>query len=203
MNETIEIKRSNVLASYEEARKAGANGYMQFLENLFGKELFKPKVFRPKDVRDRVKTFEDACSELGDEHPFVQAYTTWVLHEEHDDQTDITAYLKLRIICAALNEGWEPQFTEYEERYFPSYRLYDQREVDEMSDKKNRAGAGIISTCGYQTEYDGFAYALTYRASSHSWTRSGSRLCLKSDALAEYCGNQFIDILADFLLIRK
>lgn len=39
MNETIEIKRSNVLASYEEARKAGANGYMQFLENLFGKEL--------------------------------------------------------------------------------------------------------------------------------------------------------------------
>lgn len=197
MNETIEIKRSNVLASYEEARKAGANGYMQFLENLFGQELFKPK-----DVRDRVKTFEDACSELGDEHPFVQAYTTWVLHEEHDDQTDITAYLKLRIICAALNEGWEPQFTEDEERYYPWCWLYTKKEIEQMGEDE-RKERNMVSTVGYQTEYAGFAFALSHHAPSASSTYLGSRLCLKSDALAEYCGNQFIDILADFLLIRK
>lgn len=201
MNETIEIKRSNVLASYEEARKAGANGYMQFLENLFGKELFKPKVFRPKDVRDRVKTFEDACSELGDEHRFVQAYTTWVSHEEHDDQTDITAYLKLRIICAALNEGWIPQFTKDEERSFPKCRLYEQIEID----KRNQNGKNVdslISTCGYHTEYDVFAYTFPYRVSLYL-EGIGARLCLESPELAEYFGKQFIDILADFLLIRK
>lgn len=196
MNETIEIKRSNVLASYEEARKAGANGYMQFLENLFGKELFAPK-----DVKERIKTFEDACRELGDEHPFVQAYTTWVLHEEHDDQTDIIAYLKLRIICAALNEGWVPQFTEDEERFFPCCWLYDRREVDEMSDDEKNEGR-MTNTCGYQTEYVFFAYSYPYRASSYSNT-IGTRLYLKSKELAEYCGKQFIDIWADFLLIRK
>ena len=27
-----------------------------------------------KDVRDRIKTFEDACAELGDEHPLVTQY---------------------------------------------------------------------------------------------------------------------------------
>lgn len=197
MNETIEIKRSNVLASYEEARKAGANGYMQFLENLFGKELFKPK-----DVRDRVKTFEDACCELGDEHPFVQAYTTWVLHEKHDDQTDITAYLKLRIICAALNEGWEPLFTEDEERYYPWNWLYTRKEIDNMeaSELKER---NMVSTEKYQTDYAGFASAYSHNAPSYANTTFGSRLCLKSDALAKYFGKQFTDIWADFLLIRK
>lgn len=197
MNETIEIKRSNVLASYEEARKAGANAYMQFLENLFGKELFAPK-----DVKERIKTFEDACRELGDEHPFVQAYTTWVLHEELDDQLDIIAYLKLRIICAALNEGWEPKFYENEERFNPLHFLHTYDELKKISDyeKKKRH---MIGTYGYQTEFSGLSCGYSAASSSHSSTHFGSRLCLKTQALAEYCGNQFIDIWADFLLIRK
>ena len=98
-NETIEIKKSNVLASYEEARKAGANGYMQFLENLFGKELFKPK-----NVMERVKTFDDALKELGDDNQLVKEYyERWQLVGDKDVSKDYVAYLKLRIITAALN----------------------------------------------------------------------------------------------------
>lgn len=191
-NETIEIKKSNVLASYEEARKANAAAYMKFLENLFGKELFKPK-----DVRDRIKTFEDAMMALGEEHPLVREW-----HLGENLSPDLEAYLQLRVIVAALNEGWEPQFTEDEERYYPWHWLYTRKEIDNMeaSELKER---NMVSTEKYQTDYAGFASAHSFNAPSHTLTRIGSRLCLKSDALAEYCGKQFTDIWADFLLIRK
>ena len=191
-NETIEIKKSNVLASYEEARKANAAAYMKFLENLFGKELFKPK-----DVRDRIKTFEDAMMALGEEHPLVREW-----HLGENLSPDLEAYLQLRVIVAALNEGWEPQFTEDEERYYPWHWLYTRKEIDNMeaSELKER---NMVSTEKYQTDYAGFAAAYSSPAPSYSSTALGSRLCLKSDALAEYCGKQFTDIWADFLLIRK
>lgn len=191
-NETIEIKKSNVLASYEEARKANAAAYMKFLENLFGKELFKPK-----DVRDRIKTFEDAMMALGEEHPLVREW-----HLGENLSPDLEAYLQLRVIVAALNEGWEPQFTEDEERYYPWHWLYTRKEIDNMeaSELKER---NMVSTEKYQTAFAGFAVAYSSSAPSNSNTSVGSRLCLKSDALAEYCGKQFTDIWADFLLIRK
>ena len=191
-NETIEIKKSNVLASYEEARKANAAAYMKFLENLFGKELFKPK-----DVRDRIKTFEDAMMALGEEHPLVREW-----HLGENLSPDLEAYLQLRVIVAALNEGWEPQFTEDEERYYPWHWLYTRKEIDNMeaSELKER---NMVSTEKYQTDYAGFASASSANAPSTSISTFGSRLCLKSDALAAYCGKQFTDIWADFLLIRK
>ena len=55
----MEIKKENVLAAYETARKAGADSTMKVLEALFGEDTFKPK-----DITERVKTFEDACREL-------------------------------------------------------------------------------------------------------------------------------------------
>ena len=191
-NETIEIKKSNVLASYEEARKANAAAYMKFLENLFGKELFKPK-----DVRDRIKTFEDAMMALGEEHPLVREW-----HLGENLSPDLEAYLQLRVIVAALNEGWEPQFTEDEERYYPWHWLYTRKEIDNMeaSELKER---NMVSTEKYQTDYAGLASARSHSTPSTSAAYVGSRLCLKSDALAEYCGKQFTDIWADFLLIRK
>ena len=195
-NEKIEIKKSNVLASYEEARKSGANGYMQFLENLFGKELFKPK-----DVMERVKTFDDAIKELGEEHPYVKAYREWV-RVRLANQKDIEAYLKLRIICAALNEGWKPKFTEGEWRYYPWVWLYTQDEINNM-DEQDKQDRHLISTGDYETGYAGLAYANSINAPSSASAYIGSRLCLKNEALAVYCGKQFIDIWADLLLPRK
>ena len=59
---------------------------------------------KPMDIMDRVKTFEDACNELGEDNCFVRRYKA--LYEEICDDRDMVAYLKLRIVCAALNEGW-------------------------------------------------------------------------------------------------
>lgn len=191
-NETIEIKKSNVLAAYETARETGAGSTMKVLEAMFGEDIFKPK-----DITERVKTFDDAMMILGEEHPLVREW-----HLGENLSPDLEAYLQLRVIVAALNEGWEPQFTEDEERYYPWHWLYTRKEIDNMeaSELKER---NMVSTEKYQTDYAGFAFATSNYSPSASNTAFGSRLCLKSDALAEYCGKQFTDIWADFLLIRK
>lgn len=69
---------------------------------------------KPKDVMERIKTFEDALNELGRSHPLVCQY-----NNIDDVDSDLSAYLKLRIIVAALNEGWTPKFTEDEYRFYP------------------------------------------------------------------------------------
>lgn len=195
-NETIEIKKEEVLATYKAARENNDINVMCALESLFGKDTFKPK-----DVCDRIKTIDDAIQELGEEHPFVKAFRS-IYTGTDSDIADVVAYHKLRIVCAALNEGWEPKFYRDETRYYPWFWLYTKEEIDEMSadDSKER---NMISTDGYQTEYAGFAFAHSINAPSYSSTNIGSRLCLKSGTLAVYCGKQFIKLWADFMLIRK
>lgn len=188
----MEVKKENVLAAYETAREAGADSTMKVLEALFGKETFKPK-----DITERVKSFEDACRELGKSHPLVCQYNAI-----DDVDTNLNAYLKLRIICAALNEGWEPKFTEDEVRWYPWFWLYTTQEIEDM-DEQEKQERHLISTGDYETGYAGFASAYSRSAPSYSSSAVGSRLCLKSEALAVYCGKQFIDLWADFNLVRR
>lgn len=158
----------------------------------------------PKDVTERIKTFEDACEELGNEHPFVRAYKGYAnyISEENKNDVDVIAYLKLRIIVAALNEGWTPELAEGEILYYPWHWLYTQSEIDYM-DEDERKECRMMQTGDYATEYAGLAFANSYSAPSLTITNFGSRLCLKSEALAEYCGKQFISLWADFCLIKK
>lgn len=204
-NEIIEIQKSNALAAYDAAREAGADSTMKVLEALFGEETFKPK-----DVTERIKTFEDACRELGDDHQFVLAYKE-LLHTATRENVfleayglDMIAYMKLRIICAALNEGWIPQFISGERRYYPWFWLYTEQEIQDM-DEEEKIDRHLIPTGGYANRGAGagFAYARSNFAPSYTNANFGSRLCLKSEALAVYCGKQFIDLWADFNLVRR
>lgn len=196
-NETIEIKKSNVLASYEEARKAGANGYMQFLENLFGKELFKPK-----NVMERVKTFDDALKELGDDNQLVKEYyERWQLVGDKDVSKDYVAYLKLRIITAALNEGWEPEFIPGERRWAPYFLLYTKEEYEKLNDDVR---ARVVYRSSHNANaYGGVSCANANSGSARVSASIGSRLAFKSEKLAEYAGMQFLDIYADFMLSNQ
>lgn len=125
----IYIEKNNLLDAY----KNGNADNKKMLENLFGKEIF-----HPKNIMERVKTFEDALKELGDNHPFVEQFCFMELNAGPlGDCRDIIAYLKLRIITAALNEGWTPQFTEDEYRYYPWFWLYTKEEIAKM-DKEER-----------------------------------------------------------------
>lgn len=194
-NEFIKVKRDDlqelyqVLTNYPAISKEQVQNEMH---KVFGEETFKPK-----DIMERVKTFEDACHELGIEPD------KWLQDKaELGFEPDVIAYMKLRIICKALNEGWEPQFTEDEWRYYPWFTLWTEDELSEKSDEW-KTDRHLISTGEYQTDYAGLVFATSLNAPSYTNAYIGSRLCLKSDTLAVYCGKQFINIWADFCLIRK
>ena len=156
----------------------------------------------PKDVRDRIKTFDDACAELGDAHPFVTQYRLISgAYEEKEGTDDIIAYLKLRIICAALNEGWEPTFANEEYRWYPWFVIYTKDELVRMSEEKRRR----VVYRGYYSAYayGGVSYAIANFDASYASTSVGSRLAFKSKELAEYAAKQFIDIYADYCFKRK
>lgn len=190
-NETLNINKENVLNAYGSA----TDEQKAMLEIIFGKDTFKSK-----DITERIKTFEDACKELGSDHPLVLAYQNTNLRDAEvaNDNKDIIAYMKLRIIVAALNEGWEPQFIPGEYRWFPYFVLYTKDEIDEM-DEKTRARV-VFRSNNNASAIGGVSYAYSNYDSAYVYASIGSRLAFKTDDLAEYAGKQFIEIYADFML---
>ena len=190
-NETLNINKENVLNAYGSA----TDEQKAMLEIIFGKDTFKSK-----DITERIKTFEDACKELGSDHPLVLAYQNTNLRDAEvaNDNKDIIAYMKLRIIVAALNEGWEPQFIPGEYRWSPYFVLYTKDEIDEM-DEKTRARV-VFRSDNFASAFGGVSYANSYCDSASVYASIGSRLAFKTDDLAEYAGKQFIEIYADFML---
>lgn len=191
MNNNLTISRENALAAYDNTDDAGR----KLLEHLFGKEIFK-------DITERVKTFADACKVLGSKHPYVEQYVATEAAFRGEKKTgDFLSYLKLRIITAALNEGWEPQFTEDEYRYYPWFALFTQKEIDKMSDDdKSRVVGRAYNNSG---AYGGLAYAVAAYASSYSNGYYGSRLAFRTRELADYAGRQFVELYADFVFPEK
>ena len=202
-NNVIEIKKTELQELYKVLTNYPAISKEQVQHEMH--KVFGEDTFKPQDVTERIKTFDDAYRELGEEHPFIKEYDALQKADEvlfGGLSMDIVAYLKLRIICAALNEGWEPKFTEDEVRWFPWFWLYTQDEINNM-DEREKKDRHLISTGDYETGYAGFASAYSISAPSNTSTYIGSRLCLKSEALAVYCGKQFIDLWADFNLVRR
>ena len=197
----MEIKIENAKAALKTADESVKKVLLALLPELKETEA-QTAANRP--IIERVKTFEDACRELGEDHPFVLAYQNTNLRdpEVSEDNRDILASMKLRIIAAALNEGWEPQFTEDEWRWYPWFTLWTEEELSEKSDEW-KADRHLISTGDYSGYCAGFAFSYSYYAPSSANTGIGSRLCFKSEALATYCGKQFISLWADFNLIKK
>lgn len=191
MTDNIEIKKQNIINAYCN----GNDEQKAFLVNLFGNDIAEEA--KPKNIMERVRTFEDACCTLGEEHPMVLAYQNTKIHiTDYFGTDDVIAYLKLRIICAALNEGWEPKFTTDEYRWFPWFELFTQHELDDMSDASSRV---VARSSNYAYAVGGVACAVAVYAASSANTYFGSRLAFKSKELAEYCGKQFIDIWAAFV----
>lgn len=175
----MEIDIKNIKAAYETATESEKTLLATMFPDLsLGQTEEKP-------VTERIKTFEDAVHALGESHPFV---VEWRMDDNLSP--DLEAYLKLRIICAALNEGWKPKFNRDEYRYFPWFRIYTKEEYEEL-DEDEKKEFRMVNQVSYASS--DFVYADMY-------TSIGFRLALKTKELAEYCGNQFIDIWADYLL---
>ena len=159
---------------------------------------------KPQDVTERIKTFEDALDELevraaNGDNTAKMLYDDW--HNVTTDSDDLIAYLQLRIITAALNEGWEPQFTKGERRWYFWYDLITKEQYDKLSaeDKSRVVGRGGDNAYAV----GGLVFSHAGNASSGSGTGNGSRLAFKSEKLAAYAGRQFAEIYADFCFKPK
>lgn len=126
-----------------------------------------------QNITDRVKTYADACAVLG-----IKETLPDVGGLRPKDRPSVTAYYKLIVIARALNEGWEPDWTNEEEpKYFPWFN-FDR--------KKNKTA--------------GFAHAYTYSAPTYTSASLGSRLCFKTKALCEYAARQFEPLYEAWIL---
>lgn len=190
----IDFTPEQLVAFYRSTSTDGRKAVKEALGEQFSEAL---------PATERVKTYEDAVWELGNDHPLVEAASSAEWRFTNSEDKDIIAYLKLRVIVAALNDGWKPQFVPGELRWYPWYELISKDEYDAMSEdeKQERRCVGRSNSNAYA--YGGLVYSHASYASSYSSASYGSRLAFKSEALAEYAGKQFAELFANFCFIPK
>ena len=180
-------------------KAAWGNGFLKLVDA----EEEQKKDVRP--ITERVKTFEDACKELGEDHKLVQQFKA--IQEAIAEDKEATAYFKLGIITAALNEGWKPDFTNNEEyRYYPYLCLWTKEELEDKDEAwKDEHNLQLWRGGGHSNDGAdcGLASANSFSAWSDSASSASARLAVKSEELAKYFGQQFIDIWADYLIDKR
>lgn len=190
----MEIKFENAKAAYNASSESGK----RILAMLIPELNEEPKDTRP--ITERVKCWDDVVRELGYD-PVERMLDHCERGDGFDIEPDEIAYIKLKAIAKVLNEGWEPQFTTDEYRYFPWFYLYTQEEIDEMTeDERSRV---VLRSNHNANAYGGVAFASAVGDSSDANTSYGSRLAFKTRELAIYAGQQFVDIWADFVFRPK
>lgn len=165
------------------------DGFLKLVDNEEAKEK--------KPVTERVKTFEDACKELGIDAEAIQQQ--W--QDAGITMLDEVAYQKLRIITAALNEEWEPEFKEDEYRYYPYCILYTKEEIEQKDDEwKDEHNLQLWFGGGYS--YYGAICGLAFARSDNTWSYASAnfsaRLAHKTEDLAIYSGKQFTELWANY-----
>lgn len=194
----IEIKKSDlqglfkILTNYPQISKEQVINEMT---KAFGEEALKSQ-----DIKERIKTFGDAVNAIGEDHPLVAQYKTInSAFKEADNNLHLFAYTRLAIIAEALNEGWRPEYTEDEYRYYPWFGLYTQEEYDDMDDEDKERCRFVGRSDSYAGAGGGLVGASASVGSAYSGASIGSRLAFKSRELAIYCGKQFIEIWINYL----
>jgi len=121
-----------------------------------------------------IKSFEDACKALNIDATALPEVSA--LPEKH--QKALIAHYKLVTIAQAANDGWEPDWTNWNEgKYYPWFKIVKQED-----------------NTGFGLSYDDYDFARTY-------THIGSRLVFKSREMAEYIGNTFKELYEAYFLI--
>ena len=149
-----------------------------------------------RPVTERIKTFEDARNEVrrlaeGGNEVLANLLCDYESNAANILTKSTLAYMKLCIIAAALNEGWEPHFTTEECRWNPWFYIYTQEEIDEMDEEKKKK----LRLAG------GIAVLRSLVAGSGSAAAISARLAVKSESLAKYFGQQFVDIWSDYVAL--
>lgn len=130
------------------------------------------KEFFKRKITDRVKSYEDACAILGID-PHTSMPDTSDCPKE--DRKAYVAFHKLVVITRALNEGWRPDWSNTNQsKWF------------------NWWWTKVMRASPVRSIY----------APSDSTASIGSRLCFKSEALADYAAETFKELYEDYLMFK-
>ncbi|MBN4061633.1 hypothetical protein JYU20_00360 [Bacteroidales bacterium AH-315-I05] len=153
---TLKIEKEAAAKAYNNASKAEK----KLLVSLFGKKVFQDYLM------SRIKTFGDVLKANGTDKKEFDKLCSGLEEDE-------IAYRKIKLICKALNEGWEPNWNDSNEsKHCPWFKM---------------SASGLVH------------YG---QISRDTHPHVSSRLCFKSAELANYVGKRFIDIYAKFILIN-
>jgi len=130
----LKLKRSEVKRLHIESTEWGR----KVLEESVGEEFFKKRNF------DDIKTFEDACEELGiDPETVIQ----------ENDTPDEAAYKKLKIVVTAINQGWVPDWDNKSQyKYWPWFNLSSGSGFSDSSSVYNSAFTTVGSRLCFESE---------------------------------------------------
>ena len=175
MDKTITIQEKAVLGVFRNASSEQKNA----LICLFGKEIFLKN-----DVTERIKTFEDACDEIGVNDELYIQYMLFTKYAHLNQINDVIAYIKLRIIVKALNEGWKPSFDNKEHRHYPWFFIYRKNEYEALNDDDKKKCFIFAHPCGSSEKYVGIAFGNADYDSSYTHSNISYQLALKTKEIA-------------------
>lgn len=126
----------------------------------FGDECFKENSFK------EIKTVEDACQAI-------ELTQKSLLNSELT--SDEINYRRLKVVAKAINQGWEPDWNNTNQRkWWPYFNM----------------------SSGF-----GFSYSFCGYANTPAYV--GSRLCFETEEKSNYAGTQFLELYKEFLTISK
>jgi hypothetical protein len=103
----LKIKKETAKKIYADAPES----LKEILVETFGRECFHKRKY------DDIKTFDDACEELG-------LTQEDLLNIKNTDTPDEVAYKKLKIVIKAINQGWIPDWNNSNQRkWWPYFSL--------------------------------------------------------------------------------
>lgn len=158
--------------------------------------------FEECEPYEAIQTYEDAFSKVSEMAANGNELAECLIKDLQFNAPytqDLLAYIKLRIVVFAINDGWTPKFEKNEYRYYPWFDLYTKEYIDNMTDEqreyfKEIKGRVLGRSNSNASADEGVAYSFTYGASSYSFTSYGARLCFFDRARAEYAGRHFLDL---------
>lgn len=182
----IEVSESNLKAAFEVADESTKKVLVALSGKIEPTDDNKPSL---KDYKS-IRSYADACKALG---------------ESVDEETlskagvpkHIIAQMKLELICKALWGGEVKVCPDPDGNriyWYPWFALYNQSEIDGMSDKERGC---LLSATADPGANAGFGSLSAGNRSSYSNASSGFRLCLDTEEKAEYFGKQFLELWAE------
>ena len=190
---SLEMTEAQIKAEFQ----GGSELFKQLLVAHFGENFFRTPSL---DDYKSIKTYEDACTALGEE-PLNEDALLAAGANAH-----VIALMKLETISKAL---WGRDFKPVPQAewdgetwyYFPWFAFYSKKEVERI--KENRAkyseiaalfGGGAGSGAGA-----GFGCLDAGGRPAYAFAAMGFRLCQQNEERARYFGAQFAELWAEYL----